>query len=326
MNKVVILPRKNENNLYHILPLIKGLEIYFDGMDEAYQIHIVHSSDLNNQAALIKNRCSFHKIDEDELGPLKSLKLAERLKDLFNLTHSFCFRDDIGSLSLQKFLKAKKRYGYSSIQGKIANNNFFENYESLAPKDLYAKPLADFFRVQREEVLNLLSKEMRRYKPEVENFFKAPEVEPFVLKIFEELALESEHLLLVKTLVKDLHKKTYLWLEKENEASESLFKEHSGLLNISEASSMSFDAYLEKCLGVVTDKAWVAEMAAFFGVDVILFDAKDYRLDDFINDNVTVVKTKGPGSYIIEYQQDQQFTKEVTIDGLNDFIFQKFNL
>lgn len=328
MNKVVIIPKKDEENLYHILPLIKGLEIYFEGMDEAFQIHVLHSKDLRSQSALLKNKCYFHDFDEKELGPLASLKLVEKLKDLFNLSHSFCFRDDLGALTLQKFLKAKKRYGFSSLQAKVANNNFFSGYEELEGKDLYAKALSDFFKVHKDQVMDHLKEEFRSHEPNVENFFKAREVEPFVLKIFDELSEESEKLLLIKTLVKDLEKKTYLWLEKENEISRDTFHQMKGLLNISEAHPLDFDAYLEKCIGVITTKAWVAEMAAFFGVDVIFFDVGEYRLESFINDRIVLVKTLGPGFYQLSYRDEEKEVKEVeaSIDSLNDFIFERFNL
>ncbi|GEM_PF-2714560 len=326
MHKILIIPRKEERNLYNLLPLIKGIEIYFNGLEEDFKIHFLHNSDLSKQTALLKGRLNFHVFEEKKLGPLGSLKVAQKQNDLFNLSHSFCFRDDVGAVTLNKYLKAKNRYGYDSLQGKLVNTHTLSSQEGMSDKDYYYKLVEHFLKVPNETTVETLKGDLKNYSEVRENFFKAQEIPSFIFLAFDKIEAESEAHLLLQNMVNNFDQNIYLWVEEMTETAHHILTDNSKVLDISEVDPRGFDAYLEKCLGVITNEEWVSEMASYFGVDSLLFECDSFVKRDFPHPNVTLVQTRGAGIYDLLIIDGEELIKEVNIDKLADHIHEAFSL
>lgn len=262
LTKFLLIPEKEESNFFNILPLVEVLrEDYPD-----CEINLIHSIDLTYQFKGIYPSLKFHLINESQLGPVSSLKLAEQMVEIFNLDFLLNFRGDVGALHLGKAFKAKKRVGLKSMVNDLFLTDSFKLETPPGPKrylDLWAKFL------KKEVNPNPLGFE-KNISPE--NFFKAKEVEPF---FFFPIALNEDNAFLINFLVNLMSQMTDVrkiyWFPEENSFTEEFKKAPlEKAVDASTVEAKDLYNYILHCQGILTNLEWVSCLSSFMQVESIL--------------------------------------------------------
>lgn len=272
LTKFLIIPEKEENNFFHFLPLIECLRQDYPECE----INVIHSKNLGYQFKGIYPAIKFHPIEESQLGPVSSLKLAEQMVEIFNLDFLLNYRSDVGALHLGKAFKAKKRIGFKHIVNDLFLTDSYKSEIPSGPKkylDLWGKFL------NKGNTLMPIGFD-KEISPE--NFFKAKEVDPF---IFFPLVLNDENTSMINFLVrlmseiKDVRK--IYWFQEENSFTEEFKK--APLENCVDASSAKPEDlfnYILHCQGILTNLEWIGSLSSFMQVESILIKKPNESLPD----------------------------------------------
>ncbi len=272
MDKFVIIPEKGEKNLFLLMPLVESIFQNHDGCE----INIVHSEDINFQLDSWPYAIKFHKVDEKDFGPVSSIKLAAKTHDLFNITHSLCFRNEVGVLQFTKALKAKNRLGWKSLV-----NDVFFTESVLKPGSL--KKEESYYHLWKASSLGKNLDEPIFQKNEIsapENFFKEEGAGPFLFVSIEGFQEQVELFSLFSRFlasIKDV--RIILWEKRlegiNSEAFCELKNEHEGVVDASEVSEELLHHYILRCRGLVTNSAWQASLASYYGVESFFISKED---------------------------------------------------
>jgi hypothetical protein len=256
MEKFVLLPEKDEKDLYLLLPLIYSIQAKFPDAE----INIVHTLDLANQLSWLKKKVSCYTVRESDFGPLASVKLAARLDDLFNISHVLCFREEVGSLHFAKALKAKVRMGWKSLV-----NDIFLTHPKVRPSNL--SKMEKYSYLWEESLLGdkkyeVISGEQKFEMPE--NFFKEESAGPF---IFFALDFENEPenlLVFISKIINDLKEfRVIVWSEKPSPYLDQFKEDYPEITDASEAKSENLHHYILRCRGFVSNLEWLNSQASY---------------------------------------------------------------
>lgn len=265
LTKILILPKKEEKNLFELIPLIEWIRSDFPDS----KIHILHSIDLSFQLRGLFENLSYHTFEESNLGPVSSLKMAEKLKDVFNIDYSLVYRDDVGCLNLAKAIGGKVRIGNKSL----VNDLFLTDSIRLGEgeKSSYMSLWGKYWKKTFGE-----SKMSYVTEQKPENFFQAKEVEPF---FFFPVSPKNEHSTLLRYITSLFEalgeNRKILWLENENEDCDKLAHgQWENYVNASEAAPENLYHYLLHSRGVITNIDWVSSMASYLQIENILISDK----------------------------------------------------
>ncbi|MCR9204534.1 MAG: hypothetical protein NXH75_08160 [Halobacteriovoraceae bacterium] len=291
LTKFLIIPEKEESNFFHLLPLIESLRQDYPECE----VNVIHSINLEYQFKGMYPSIKFFQIEESQLGPVSSLKLAEQMFEIFNLDFLLNYRSDVGALHLGKAFKAKKRIGLKHIVNDLFLTDSFKS--EIASGPLRYIGLWERF-LNKDKDLGPIGFE-KEISPE--NFFKAKEVEPFV---FFPFVLNEENASIINLLVKLLNEITEIrkiyWFQEENSFTEEFKK--APLENTVDASSAKPEDlfnYILHCQGILTNLQWVSSLSSFMQVESILIkNPKDLLPDtSFFKLSPTGVDFLGEGRF-----------------------------
>lgn len=277
MKKVIVWPAPDEDNLWNLASFLAVIKNDLN----ADEIYILHTKDLGHQIKGLPGGPKFFHIKEEQLGPLQSIKTAEALNEIFNVSLSLSFRKDMGSHLLNKSLKVKERIGFKQFKTDLLLTEKIDEQELIGKESLYHRFLVTYLKNLKLEVENLtppLFWEGSEKLPE--NFFKEGNNEPFLFFAYNEM--NEERLTILKNLAQSLTAtRVFFWIEKEPEsplAEESFhyFK------NVSEAPQSELYRYISLCRGHVTNLPWLALQASCQGKQGIIETSEEvYSQLDF---------------------------------------------
>jgi len=273
LTKFLILPEKEEDNFFTMLPLITSLQSEYKDCE----INLMHSFDLSYQFQNLFPHIRFWNFNEEQLGPTLSIKLAEQMVEIFNVDFLINYRKDIGALQLGKAFNAKKRIGKKGFINNLFLTDSYElspssekrsyNYLSLWSQFLKKDLICDSLKFSYDEGLNPdindCSKEMKDNGEE--------DSLPFV---FFPLLFDSENaetMNLVIELMNQMNdvRKIY-WFPGENLFTEE-FKNApiENFIDASEVGPENLFHYILRCQGVISNIPWLSSMSSFMQVENI---------------------------------------------------------
>lgn len=308
MNKFVIIPEKEEGNLYNLLPLITAI---YQDFDEP-EVNIIHTLDIAYQRSQWPMATKFHKVNEGDFGPVSSIKLAAKMNDLFNITHSLNFREEVGVHQFLKSLKAKNRLGWKSLV-----NDVFHSESVLKPG--HSGAAERYLHLWSQSSIGNELEEKLLQKNEIkspENFFKDESVGPFLFIAMENLGEYSELREALNYLlesIKDI--RVIIWSSEASELLNDLKESFPGLIDASEVSSELLHNYILRCRGLITNSSWQASMACFMGVETFFMTKRSpLKLSYFkVNPSSLVLSNEG-GFKLIEENGHQDLSCDATIN------------
>jgi hypothetical protein len=320
MDKFVIIPEKGERNLLLLLPLVESIRQNHEGCE----INIIHSEQVGHQLQAWPHPIKFLKVNESDFGPVSSIKLAAQAHDLFNITHSLCFRSEVGVLQFTKALKAKNRLGWKSLV-----NDVFFTESVLRPGALKGEEI--YFHLWRASSFGKKLDEPIFQKNEIaapENFFKDTAAGPFLFLSLEDFPSHVEFNAILTRFV-DAIKDTrlILWearLDGQNsESFKELRKQYPDVIDASEVGADLLHHYILRCRGLVTNSPWQASLASYFGVESF-FLTKETEL------NLSLFKF-GPNSFVWKSDDkvilsNKEMREELSLDGAIDTILAHYSL
>lgn len=308
MNKFVIIPEKEEENLFNLLPLVTSIHKTFDELE----VNIIHTKELEFQKVQWPISIKYHQVSEKDFGPVSSIKLAAKMDDLFNITHSLNYRDEVGIHQFIKSLKAKNRLGWKSLV-----NDVFHSESVLKPG--HSGAAERYLHLWSQSKIGDDLQEKLFQKNEVkspENFFKDESVGPFLFISMERLSEHSEYRETLETLlesIKDM--RVIIWSSEESELLKDLKENFDRLVDASEVAPELLHNYILRCRGLLTNSPWQASMACYMGVETFYLTKDEaLKLAHFKVNPSSLILTNGGGYRLIEEDGQQDLSCDATIN------------
>lgn len=319
MIKFVIIPKKDEDNLYKLLPLMTGLYKSYEDLE----INIVHTQNLEAQLSVIPFKINFYFVDEKDFGPVSSVKLAAKASDLFNITHTLVYRSEVGVLQFAKSIKAKNRLGWKSLVNDVFLTESIEKAGNESYLSLVAKSRAlniDLSAVG--ELLNLKDTKVP------ENFFKESGANPFLFVSCDNFSDDNVIRQLISNLSQGLSdKRLIVWSRQDSALLKDLASEKGCVIDASAADETMLHHYVTRCQGFISSIDWHCHMSCFLGVaSYYLSESAPAFIENFkyrpewiaiVNKNSFSFKDRG---------ENEGEVSELNIDELTNMILEELNL
>lgn len=316
MNKFVIIPEKEEENLFNLLPLISAIHQSFDELE----VNIIHTKELDYQKAQWPISTKYHLVNEEDFGPVSSIKLAAKMDDLFNITHSLNFRDEVGVHQFIKSLKAKNRLGWKSLV-----NDVFHSESVLKPG--HSGAMERYLHLWSQSSLGEDLQEKLFQKNDIkspENFFKDESVGPFLFISMEGLGEHPEYSEALNYLlesIKDI--RVIFWSSEESELLKDLKAKFETLVDASEVAPELLHNYILRCRGLLTNSSWQASMACFMGVETFFLTKKRALKLGYFKVNPSSLILGENGSFKLIEEDGQQ---DLSCDATINLVLERYSL
>ena|GEM_PF-3769417 len=316
MDKFVILPERTIEDYFELFPLIFLIKRDFVNAEINLVCFENYSKDIFN---FLPFKVKVHKVSSGDLGPLKSFRLAEKLNDIFNITHFINFSDDLGSLNFGKALKPNFFVGFKSIKSKpfytstIEKPTFQNQYKQY--KYLYCESF------KKEETIKA---EPEQVLAQPENFFKSEVGEPFIFIPFLAKDISPELSEVLVEIARTLEgQRVIYWADEDCPLREDFRKVFPSFIDASEAPFASLDKYVMLSKGVLSPSRLIAQLSCYFGVvnfflSISVNSSKNSAIYDFdIPIHELILKNKN--EVVID-------NEVISTTGLIDLLHKEFNL
>lgn len=319
MIKFVIIPKKDEDNLYKLLPLITGLYKSY----EDPEINIVHTQNLETQLSVIPFKANFHFVDERDFGPVSSVKLAAKVSDLFNITNTLVYRSEVGVLQFAKSIKAKNRLGWKSLINDVFLTESIEKGNSESYLSLVAKSKTlniDFNELG--ELLNLKDKKVP------ENFFKESGTNPFLFVSCDNFSSDNVIRQLISNLSQSLNdKRIIVWSRQDSALLKDLASEQDCVIDASAADESMLHHYVTRCHGFVSSIDWHCHMSCFLGVTPYYLSNSAPAIIESFKYHPEWIAIVNENSFTFKNRRESEGeVSELNIDELTNTILEELNL
>lgn len=315
MEKVVIIPKKEEENFFNLLPLVEALNnIYEDP-----EINIVHSINLEKQLSTIPYRVRFFEVSESDYGPVASIKLAAKFNDLFNITHALVYREEVGVMQFVKALKAKERIGWKSLVNEVF---LTEGVEKKGPLSYVA--LLESSKAFNEK-LEPLEKIINRKSDKLpENFFKDQSSTPFLFLSSKSFS-EDEVLINLSNFMAESLKdgRIIIWSSEGSEVLGDLTKRFDNIVDATEADESQIHHYITRCQSFISTVDWHTQMACYLGVEPFYINSEGASLNSYLKYGPKLLTKVGEDTFSLLEEEEK---KELTLDEFVNLVLGQLNL
>lgn len=254
-----------------------------------------------------------------EIPPEKSSYLGihhwiKNLHDIFNIDMYFDLEESLRSNFIAAHYKAQYRIAQENNLNKFVYTHLLKPIEGLRNSDRF---------------LNLLNFEEKKYKvpteievkgevvgiikpEEVENFFEAKEVEPFVFIPLSSLDDNFEKFTFWQQLILNLNNhKLIIWTE-ESGPSVDMLKEMTNekVVVASEMDPATLSAYFNHAVAVISDNPIYASLSTYYQINSVLIPEENSEDNEAIEFKGKVLKLK----------------KENGVDQVSDQLHEFYNL
>ncbi len=313
---VVVLP-ENCNDIYEFFPAL----IYLDKLHEDLELSIIADNDFQSELSHLPFKTYHYPVEKSEFGPLASLKLAHKLKEIFNTTHCYNFRQGLGAINFVRSLKAKEMIGFSDPIGNLLYTRAVDEDKSKYPSMRYLDLVKDESQAPELRVKFVESEKLP------ENFFKSETHDPFIFLAVGDLCEDEFRFSLLEKCLEELKsQKVIMWSSHRNLHHVELFRSFPNIVDATEVHFSQIHHYILMSKGVLTDQIKVARLSTFIGVDHFLFDRIDHR-DHSIPSFSFVLSQLNYDDHEIRYIEGGEQLKEMKeAHEVLDLIHEKFNL
>lgn len=316
MNKFVIIPEKEEDDLFNLLPLVTSIFKAHEGAE----VNIIHSKDLSFQKILWPIEVKYHLVNEKNFGPVSSIKLAAQMDDLFNISHALTFRNEVGVLQFMKALKSKNRLGWKSL----VNDVFFTESIPLPNKSTRIEKYLSLWDSSSHDSGEVGELYLESSIKAPENFFKESGSDPFLFISIEDFANSTQLVSTIENLLEGLQQgRVIIWESSSSESLKELKEKFPKIIDASEVGPESLHHYILRCRGFITNSSWQANLASFAGVEAFYVTNKSPLKRPFFKLEPTSVVTKSEGTFEV---LDREHQDVLDPDALVNFILERYSL